>query len=180
MPSAKRLLDLVLGSDVEGYFNNRSMANFTINDSLYNSGGTLNEDRKTLLQKVVLTNMQSLDKAIDVSGSEKLQEFRALGTQIQSVTFAQGAPLTTVHLPKTVNGLTLIEAKNLTRLLTSQPIIRKPIAEGSEYYPHNTYEGLYCAGLTDVDIANVTLTKVNGTYQWNNVSDIYHNIKTGV
>ena len=179
MPSARRLVDLILGSDIEGYYNNRSMANFILNDSLYDGSGKLNENRKTLLQKVVLTNMQALTEAIDLSGSEKLQEFRALGTQIQGIKFADGAPLTTIHIPKTVNGISLIETKNLTHLLTSRPVIRKPIAQGSEYYAHNTYEGLYLESITDIDNTNVTLTKNSqGKYQWNNVSNIYHNLKT--
>lgn len=179
IPTARRLLDLNLGSDIEGYFNNRSMANFIINGSMYDAGGKLNENRKTLLQKVVLTNMGALTEAIDLSGSEKLQEFRALGTQIQGIKFADGAPLTTVHLPKTINGISLIEAKNLTNLINSRPVIRKSIAEGSEFYPHSTYEGLYLEGLTDIDDSAVTLNKTNNRFVWNNVSSIYHNIKTG-
>ncbi len=177
IPTARRLLDLNLGSDIEGYFNNRSMANFIINGSMYDAGGKLNENRKTLLQKVVLTNMGALTEAIDLSGSEKLQEFRALGTQIQGIKFAEGAPLTTVHLPKTINGISLIEAKNLTKLLISRPVIRKSIIEGSEFYPHNSYEGLYLEGITDIDNSAVTLTKTNNRFVWNNTNNIYQNIK---
>lgn len=172
METAKRLLDLTLGSDIEGYYNNRSMANFILNDSMYDAGGNLNPDRKTLLQKVILTNMGALSESINLSGSEKLQEFRALGTQIQGITFANGAPLTTVHLPKTVNGLMLTEPKNLTRILTSRPLVRKPIAEGSVFYDHSTYEGLYVEGITDVDDSNVTLDFVNSAYVWQHLDNV--------
>ena len=180
----KRLIDLILGSDIEGYFNNRNMTAFELNGAMYETNGSLNENRKTLLQKVVLTNMGELGgpqsyggQTIDLSGSEKLQEFRALGTQVQNVKFAKGAPLTTVHLPKSVNNISLIESKNLTRLLVSKPLIRHTIAEGSEYYPHESYEGLYLENITDIDNSNVTLTKVNNRLQWNNVENIYHAIK---
>ena len=173
METAKRLLDLTLGSDIEGYYNNRSMANFILNDGMYDAGGNLNVNRKTLLQKVILTNMGALSEALDLTGSENLQEFRALGTQIQGVSFAEGAPLTTVHLPKTVNGLILTEAKNLLRILTSKPVIRKPIAQGSEFYDHSTYEGLYLEGITDVDNSQVTLDLVNSAYVWQHLDNVY-------
>lgn len=173
IPSAKRLLDLTLGSDIEGYYNGRSMANFILNDSLKTQdGSSLNVNRKTLLQKVILTNMTQLNYAIDVSGSEKLQEFRALGTIIQGVVFAEGAPLDTVHLPKTVNGIGLVEAKNLTHILTSTPKIRKSIAEGSAFYPHESYEGLYLEGITDVDDSAVTLENQDGQLTWKNLGNV--------
>lgn len=172
METARRLLDLTLGSDIEGYYNNRTMANFILNDSMYDAGGTLNTNRKTLLQKVILTNMGALSEAIDLSGSEKLQEFRALGTQIQGISFADGAPLTTVHLPKTVNGLALAEAKNLTRILDSRPVIRKSIAEGSEFYDHSTYEGLYIEDITDVDNSEVTLDLIGSAYVWQHLDNV--------
>ena len=173
METARRLLDLNLGSDIEGYYNNRTMANFILNDSMYDAGGALNTNRKTLLQKVILTNMGALSEAIDLSGSEKLQEFRALGTQIQGISLAEGAPLTTVHLPKTVNGLALAESKNLTKILDSRPVIRKPIAEGSEFYDHSTYEGLYIEDITDVDNSAVTLDLVSNVYVWQNLDNVH-------
>ena len=173
MFNAKRLVDLILGSDIEGYYNNRSMANFILNDGMYDAGGNLNENRKTLLQKVVLTNMGALTEAIDLSGSEKLQEFRALGTQIQGISFAEGAPLTTVHLPKTVNGIILAESKNLTKILDSRPIVRKPISEGSDFYDHSTYEGLYIEDITDVDNSEVTLDLVSSAYVWQNLDKVH-------
>ena len=172
METAKRLLDLTLGSDIEGYYNNRSMANFILNDSMYDAGGALNINRKTLLQKVILTNMGALSEAIDLSGSEKLQEFRALGTQIQGISFAEGAPLTTIHLPKTVNGLSLVETKNLTKILTSRPIVRKSIAQGSEFYDHSTYEGLYIEDITDIDNSQVTLDLIGSAYIWQHLDNV--------
>jgi hypothetical protein len=46
-----------------------------------------------------LTGLVALSEGQDVSGSEKLREFRALNTAIPSVIFADGSPLDTVHLP---------------------------------------------------------------------------------
>ena len=58
-----------------------------------------------------------------MDGSEKLEEFRALSTALPSVSFANGAPLHTVHLPNTITSLSLVENNALTKILTSKPVV---------------------------------------------------------
>lgn len=149
IPAGKRLLDLDVGSDAPDYFNNLlgvGTGQFNINDSanIVNNGVTMpNPDRKALLQRINLTNVTQLAEAIDVSGSDKLREFRALGSQITYALFAEGAPLDTVHLPESVSRIDLIEAKELKRILTSKPVVFEQ--------PRDSYTGLYIEGLTDMD-----------------------------
>ena len=155
--NGKRILDLNIGSDAPNYFNNllgAGTGQFNINDAKYiTTGGQsfLNPSRKTLLKTVNLTNVTELKDYIDMSGSEKLRECRALGTQIPYIMFAEGAPLDTIHLPKTVSRIDLTEARDLTRILTTKPVVFE--AERS------TYTGLYIEGVTDLD-ENTDPTKV--------------------
>lgn len=152
--NGKRLLDVTVGSDVPNYFNSllKAGGQFNINDGAKASDGSNNPNKKTLLEKIVLTNLPNLSDAIDVSGSEKLIEFRALGTQIPNVTFAEGAPLSIVHLPSTATRIYLTEAKNITRILETKPVVCTLNDSGvATYADASTYKGLYIEGLTDSD-----------------------------
>ena len=158
--NGKRLLDLTVGSDVPGYNNallGAGTGQFEMNDSATNATGDDNPNKKTLLEKVVLSNLTQLKDAIDVSGSEKLVEFRALGTQIPRAIFAEGAPLDTVHLPNTINGLSLVEPKNLTRILETKPVVCTLGEDGAAKYANrDSYKGLYLEGVTDATSATST------------------------
>jgi hypothetical protein len=92
-----------------------------------------------------------MDGSIDVTGSEKLESFRALNTSITGVTLADGVQIKTLHLPSTVTTLSLTEPIALTKIIESQ----KPAA---------SHEGLFIEGLTnesgDTDLTNVE-TKIN-------------------
>lgn len=146
--TGKRLTQLLIGGDAPNYFNNiigKEAGTFDLNDSASST------NKKGLLQKIVLTGLSALNQAQDVSGSEKLREFRALNTQIPYVVFADGTPLDTVHLPITTTNLKLVYARNLTHILTSKPQV---MIEDNGTYVYNTkanYEGLYIEGLTDLD-----------------------------
>ena len=145
LTAGKRLLDLTLGSDVPGYENALIDADkkFDIADDKTSS------TKKSLLKKIVMTGMTSFDKTLDVSGSEKLQEFRALRTGIPSVYFADGAPLHTIHLPSTIQTLKLVEPGELTRILTSVPVVATLENGEAVYADPATYRGLYIEGVTD-------------------------------
>jgi hypothetical protein len=123
------------------------------------------------MKKVVLTQMTAFDKTVPMQGSEKLEEFRALGTQLKGVYFAKGAPLHTVHLPATITGIELSENKELTSLLTSKPVIAKWVNKETreevsynsitnfndvevEFADPSTYRGLYLEKITDYNPAN--------------------------
>ena len=100
------------------------------------------QENKPLMKKMVFTGLSSLDKTIDISGSAKLQEFRALNTRIPNLYLADGAPLHTLHLPNTIRGLSLVQDNELKRILTSRPDVWN--ASSPE-----DYKGLYIEGLTD-------------------------------
>lgn len=134
----KRLLDLILGSDAPGYKNEMIKSNTIFTLSM--SAG--DQENKPLMKKMVFTGLSSLDKTIDISGSAKLQEFRALNTRIPNLYLADGAPLHTLHLPNTIRGLSLVQDNELKRILTSRPDVWN--ASSPE-----DYKGLYIEGLTD-------------------------------
>ena len=134
----KRLLDLILGSDAPGYKNEMISSNTIFNLSMSKN----DTGYKPLMKKVVFTGLSSLDKTIDISGSAKLQEFRALDTRIPNVYFADGAPIHTLHLPSTLKGLKLIQNNELTKILTSRPDVWNAQSP-------DEYKGLYVEGLTD-------------------------------
>ena len=62
-------------------------------------------------------NITADNKALDLSKSEKLENFRATGSNISSVKFADGVALNTLYLPSTVASLTLKEASLLDKLV---------------------------------------------------------------
>lgn len=134
----KRLLDLILGSDAPDYKNEMISSNTIFNLSMSKN----DTGYKPLMKKMVFTGLSSLDKTIDVSGSAKLQEFRALKTRIPNVYLADGAPLHTLHLPNTIRGLSLVQNNELTRILTSAPDVWNASSP-------DDYKGLYIQGLTD-------------------------------
>lgn len=170
IPQGKRLLYLDIGSDAPGYFNGLLGATtgasgagmFNINDGATitdaSTGTSIpNPNRKALLRRINLTQVTELSEALDVSGSDKLREFRALGTKIPYALFAEGAPLDAIHLPKTVTRIDLTEARNLERILTT-----KPVVFGQD---RDTYTGLYIEGVTDLtaqtDATEVLLNRIN-------------------
>ena len=97
-----------------------------------------------------MTGLRRLSGPVDLGGSEKLEEFRALNTGVTSGTFAPGVQLHTLHLPITTNRLELVEASSLTTLL-SAPKVNGEIQRG-----------LYIEGLTN-QVGNVTVdaTRMN-------------------
>ena len=153
LESGKRLLDLKLGSDVPGYKNNLIDANkkFELHNGANDTG------KKSLLQSVVLTGMTTFDKTLDMQGSGKLKEFRALKTKLPNVYFAKGAPLHTVHLPNTLSTLELIEHNELTKIITNKNLTNVCSLDSNGvavYEDPNTYRGLYIEGITDYTSSN--------------------------
>jgi len=62
-----KLLDITLGSDIPGYFNNK-----LTESSAFELGTGSNENPKPLLKKIILTNLQKLNRFIDASNARKL------------------------------------------------------------------------------------------------------------
>ena len=149
MPDTPRLLDITLGSDVPGYFNNETLDPFNLHTGLDINGKVLGGDEKSLLEKIILTNVKGVNKYLDVRSPDKLREFRALGTSLTYALFADGAPLTTVHLPDTVTRLIFTQNKNLTKILTETPVILDMVEGVAVYRNPETYEGLFIDGITN-------------------------------
>lgn len=134
--SAKRLKDLLLGSDLDGYTNKMiTDQSFKPDDSatvVIDGQIKSNPNAKTLLEKVVLTNLSSLSGTLDFSGSEKLKELRALNTNVNSFILADGVQIAKLHLPATVTNLILKEPTSLTGVLTNAAPTSETIVE---YHP---------------------------------------------
>lgn len=133
---AYRLRDLRLGNETEGYYNRGlRTADLSIGGGLKDTNGG-----KGLINLIDLSNLNELSGSIDLSGCLKLEVFKALGTQIPSVTFANGNILKRVYLPNTIDNLTLLQSLTLTKLITDK-------ANAKDNADDNA--GLYIQDLTD-------------------------------
>lgn len=87
-------------------------------------------------------------QALDLSASEKLENFRAVGTSnLTEVKFADGVSLNTLYLPKSITSLKLVQANLLTNVIDESTPPR-PInnEDGTVSAPT---QGLYIDGLFD-------------------------------
>ena len=135
----QRLLDFKLGSDIPGYKN-----------PLINSSSDWELTTMPLLKSVNISKLNQFKNVLNLTGSAKLQEFRALGSIIERVEFAPGAPLHTVHLPATMTTISLVQNQDLKNILTSVPqVVRENGSGGYEYLPAESYRGLYIENVTD-------------------------------
>lgn len=146
---AIRAKRLQLGNDSISYKNKKMTSN------RLELGDRANGDTpKPLLETVILTQLEGLNQEIDLGGSAKLKEFRALGTKIPSVVLAEGVAIETLHLPSSLSKLELVDAWGLNTVLSSKPI------KDNKYLDT---KGLYIEGLTDVeldDIGSLSLSSI--------------------
>ena len=82
--------------------------------------------------------------ALDLTSCEKLENFRATGSNFEEVKFAEGVALNTVYLPASVKSLGLTEAKLLNNIIETYSYPTKDDSGNLVADP-----GLYIAGLTD-------------------------------
>ena len=153
----QRMLDFKLGSDIPGYSN-----------PLINSSSDWSLATMPLLKSVNISKLNSFSKELNLTGSSKLQEFRALGSIIERINFAAGAPLHTVHLPATMTTLSLVQHQDLTDILTSIPVVvveDQEVAGKYNYQAPETYRGLYLEGVTDYTSANANAGHNLSTYE---------------
>lgn len=158
IPNTPRLLDITLGSDVPDYFNGETLDPFELYTEIDEATGKpVDGAEKSLLNKIILTNLKGLNKGLDVRSPDKLTEFRALGTPLQYALFAEGAPLRAVHLPNTVTKLSFIQNKNLTKILTSTPIVLDMVEGVAVPRALEEYEGLFVDGITNYNPSDETM-----------------------
>ena len=141
---ASKLVDLLLGYDGlseegETYHNNK------VNNWSFPSEGM------PLLKEMNLCGIQFTNPmSLDLSKSEKLENFRDTDSNISKVQFAEGVALNTLYLTDYTNYLSLIEANLLTKLITSyvRPTLNT-LTNRLEVAEEN--KGLYIKGLTDTN-----------------------------
>jgi len=151
-----RLLDITLGNDHPLYRNNETLDPFDMHTGVNNDGTVKAGDEKSLLEKIILTNVKGINSVLDVRSPDKLREFRALGTNLSAVLFADGAPLKIVHLPNTVTRLIFNQNKDLTKILRETPtVVNMTYADENDtigtmtYKDESEYEGLFIDGITN-------------------------------
>ena len=99
-----------------------------------------------LLKEANFSNLTILSNnlTIDLTNSPKLENFRAVGSNIQTVYFAEGAALNTVYVPKSLVTLTLDNTNLLKNLITTSTA---PIPEKGDGDTLIAEKGLYIDGL---------------------------------
>lgn len=155
--AASKMVDLRLGYDgldeSGNEYQNHGVNNWGINGS---------GDNLPLLRYVNLSNIQFKDdtNVFNFTGCDKLQNFRAIGSNIAGVKFAEGVSLHTLHLPETITDLSLIEARLLTDLIETYHYPQLS-ANGEDLIAE---QGLYIKNLTDLNLSqeDIPVTKLTG------------------
>lgn len=144
---ASKMVDLRLGYDGLDEANSTYL-NQGVNEWTIPAGVSANGTSKgmPLLQEVNLSNIKFKKENItfDFSSCEKLRDFRNIGSNITSVTFAEGVALDTLYLSDTTATLTLVEPRMLTEFIENYEY---PVVDSSGKL--TAKPGLYIQGLTD-------------------------------
>ena len=176
---ASKLTRLKLGHDALDE-NGNPWRNGYLNQPILPSSSTASG--MPLLKEVNLSNIEiqagAGTPAFDFSSCEKLENFRATGSNIAQITFAEGVSLNTLYFPKTAEALSLTEANLLNNVLThyEQPTINR------ETRKITALPGLYLEGFFE-DQGNV-LKQINfkggsldyGSYM---ILDKFYNTRKG-
>ena len=153
--NSPHLSRILLGND-DPQFYNKALKLPSFDADLKNKG-------KPLLKEVNLTNV-TIDAGegnsvnFNFESSEKMTIFKATGSNIEDIKFANGVALHTLYLPATMKGIKLLEANNLTKVLFSA----KP---SSVYDPKTDVwtapQGLFIEGLTDLNEGQIDSADTN-------------------
>lgn len=117
--NAKKIRELVLGNDTEGYDNTNTM--------------TLGLGSNELLNKLDIQNMSGLTSSLDLSGLKNLKELYATGSNVSGVIFADGGNVEIAEIP----AIGSLSMKNLNYLtedgvkVASYNALTKLVAENS-------------------------------------------------
>jgi len=147
--NAAKMTELLLGYDgidEEGnHYKNGDSNNGGINMySLRASSSASDKGGMPLLKKCNLSYITFNDQAptFNFTSCQKLQDFRAIGSNITNVSFATGVALRTLYLPETIKALSLTEATQLKNIVTSFRV-------RDDLHDIDVKEGLYIPNLTD-------------------------------
>ena len=127
-----------------------------------------------LLKEANFCNITLLNAtALDLSASEKLENFRATGSgNITSVKFADGVALNTLYIPATLNSLSLVQANLLTNLIFPKNSVNELAVNQYRYTTPAPIDdtskdlvatpGLYLEGFFDDGDASLNSINFNG------------------
>lgn len=119
--NAKKIRELVLGNDTEGYDNTNTM--------------TLGLGSNELLNKLDIQNMSGLTSSLDLSGLKNLKELYATGSSVSGVIFADGGNIEIAEIPAvgslsmknlnylTEDGIEIESYNSLTRLVAENSLL---------------------------------------------------------
>lgn len=85
---------------------------------------------KPLLKVFNITNISEIDEeiiSIDLTGSVKLEEFRALGTSLTEVDFADGVNIQKLYLPESMTRISLKNAMALNKIVYTEDEIYEEV-----------------------------------------------------
>ena len=101
-----------------------------------------------LLKEVNMSNIQfnAASPILDLTSCEKLENFRATGSNLINVQFAKGVALNTVYLPTSITNLELVEANLLKNVITEDEY-ENPTCDDEGNLHANP--GLYLQGFFD-------------------------------
>ena len=112
-----------------------------------------------LLKEVNLCNLQvsTGSPTLDFSSCEKLQNFRATGSNFVAFNFAEGVALHTLYLPSSLTRLELTEANLLTNLITEYEAPRR-----DEFGTLVAPRGLYLQGMFEENATAINTLNFRG------------------
>ena len=152
---AVRLRSLRIGNDKPGYKNTQfTDLNREENDASKSSA-------KTLLQEIDFSNLAELAGVYKVNGCLKLKSFKALGTKLTQVPFAQGSLLEKVYFPASITQLQFEAPLSLNNIITDKNRVSWVKGE-DDVWVHNNDNGLYVENLTNM--LTSTIGESNGSY----------------
>ena len=142
--SATKMTSLLLGYDgLDEQGNHYENSNINMY-GIHASNSATDNGGMPLLKTVNLSYITFNDAAptYNFASCEKLEDFRAIGSNITNVTFADGVALRTLYLPDTIKTLNLVEATKLNNIVTT-------LVERNDLQLTDVTPGLYIPGLTD-------------------------------
>lgn len=148
--------DIGLGASQKAYkwFNNK-MNPPSMPSSMYDTGMPLLKEAN--FSNITITGTSPI---LDLTSCEKLEDFRATGSNFAQVKFASGVALNTLYLPDTITTLELNEARLLNNIVEEYDY---PVRQSSGSYVMEQ-PGLYIKGLTDGTASSTVLNTlvING------------------
>ena len=157
---ASKLTSLRLGYDGTMTENGETLTYYNNNVNQPSFPASKNATGMPLLKEVNLCNMQINmgSPTLDLTSCEKLENFRATGSNYIDIQFAEGVALNTLYLPTSLKTLKLTEARLLKNLITSYQVPQlnnegKLVAQ----------PGLYLQGMFENNATDITTLNILGS-----------------